>query len=112
VNRKVKRLALKSALTTKVTGGKIVVLDELKMDSIKTKMMKGVLEGLAVVNEEVNNKVLVVTDEADRNVYLSARNLPGVKTATVGTINTYDILKYDRFVVTDAAAKKITEVYC
>jgi large subunit ribosomal protein L4 len=114
VNRKLKRLALKSALTTKVAGGKILVLDELKMDDVKTKAMKGVLESLSLIGSAeaaVNNKVLVVTDEADQNVYLSARNLPGVKVAGVNTLNTYDVLKYDRFVVTDAAAKKISEVY-
>ena len=111
LNKKLKRIALKSALTTKVASDKIVVLDELKMDAIKTKAMKSVLESLTVLAAEANNKVLVVMNEADTNVVLSARNLPGVKTACVNTLNTYDILKYDRFVVTDAAAKKISEVY-
>jgi len=111
VNKKLKRIALKSALTTKVVGGKICVLNELKIEEIKTKAMKEVLEKLTVLAAEANNKVLVVTDSVDNKIVLSARNLPGVKTACVNTINTYDILKYDRFVVTDAAAKKISEVY-
>jgi len=111
LNRKLKRIALKSALTTKVAGGKIVVLDELKMNEAKTKAMKSVLDNLTVLAAEANNKVLVVIDETDTNLVLSARNLAGVKMTCVNTLNTYDILKYDRFVVTDAAAKKISEVY-
>jgi len=111
MNKKLKRIALKSALSTKVAGEKVVVLDKLQMEEIKTKSMLGVLESLSVLGEEVNNKVLVVMDTVDTNIVLSARNLPGVKTACVNTLNTYDILKYDKFVVTDTAAKMISEVY-
>jgi large subunit ribosomal protein L4 len=117
VNRKLKRLALKSALTTKVENEKILVLDELKMLEIKTKSMKAVLNSLSVLNEakrgsaKYASQVLVVMAEADTNIIKSAKNLPGVKTASVNTLNVYDILKYDRFVVTSAAAQKISEVY-
>ena len=105
LNRKVKRLALKSALTTKVLENKIIVLDSLEMEEIKTKTMANILTKLNV------EKALVVLPESNLNVQASARNIPNVKTALVNTINTYDILKYDTFVVTKAAVEKIEEVY-
>lgn len=105
LNKKVKRLALRSALTTKVNNEKFVVVDELKLNEIKTKEMKKVLDNLKV------NKGLVVLEENNKNVVLSARNIPNVKTAGVNTINVYDILKYESFVVTKEALAKIEEVY-
>ena len=105
LNKKVRRLALKSALTTKVQENKLVVLDSLNFDEIKTKNMAKVLENLNV------NKALVVLADKNLNVQASARNIPNIKTALVNTINTYDILKYDMFVVTKDAVAKIEEVY-
>lgn len=105
LNRKEKRLALKSALTSRVAAEKLIVLDELNFDSIKTKKMASVLENLKV------NKALVVLGEKNDNVILSARNIATVRTALVNTINVYDILKYDTLVVTKDALTKIEEVY-
>ena len=105
LNKKTKRLALKSALTSKVLENKIVVLDSLDFDEIKTKNMATVLENLKV------EKALVVLAEKNVNVQASTRNIPNVKAALVNTINTYDILKYDTFVVTKDAVEKIEEVY-
>ncbi len=105
LNKKVKRLALKSALTSKVNDSKFVVIDELKLDQIKTKDMQNVLNNINV------SKALVVIEDGNRNVVLSARNIPDIKTASVNTINVYDILKYDSFVVTKQAVEKIEEVY-
>lgn len=105
LNKKVKRLALKSALTTKVNNDKFIVVDELKLNEIKTKEIKKVLDNLNV------NKGLVVLEENNKNVLLSTRNIPNVKTAGVNTINVYDILKYESFVVTKEALAKIEEVY-
>lgn len=105
LNKKVKRLALKSALSSKVVENKLVVLDELKLDSIKTKDMAEVLKNLNL------KKALLVMDGSNTNVMLSARNIPHVKTAAVGTINVYDILKFDTFVVTKEAVEKMQEVY-
>ncbi len=106
VNKKLRRLALKSALTTKVNDNTIIVLDELQMEGIKTKEFAKVLGNLPV-----EGKALVVKDVLDNNVILSARNIPGVKTSLVSTINVYDILKYDYLVITKDAALKIEEVY-
>jgi large subunit ribosomal protein L4 len=105
LNKKEKRAALKSALSVKVNESKFIVLDQLTFDSIKTKNMKKVLENLNV------NKALIVLTNNDENVVLSARNLPNVKTAFTNSINVYDILKYDKFVVTKAAIAAIEEVY-
>jgi len=105
LNKKEKQLALKSALTSRVNESKFFVVDELKFDEIKTKNFKTVLDNLKV------NKALVVLDENDQNTVLSARNLPGVKTAQTNTINVYDILKYNTLVITKAAVAKIEEVY-
>lgn len=105
LNKKVKRLALKSALTSKVNEEKFVVVEEIKLAEIKTKEMQKVLNNLKI------NKGLVVLEENNRNVVLSTRNIPNVKTAGVNTINVYDILKYETFVVTKEALAKIEEVY-
>ncbi len=105
MNKKEKRLALKSALTSRVQENKLIVLDELKFDTIKTKNMTAVLNALNV------KKALVVINENDQNVVLSARNIADVKTALTNTINVYDVLKYNTVVVTKAAVATIEEVY-
>jgi large subunit ribosomal protein L4 len=105
MNKKEKRAALKSVLTSRVQENKLYVLDELKLGEIKTKDMKNVLDSLKVEG------ALVILNENDQNVILSARNLAGVKTALTNTINVYDILKYGNVVVTRDAVKKIEEVY-
>ena len=103
LNKKERRAALKSALTSKVVDNKIVVLDAFKMDEVKTKKFQAVMDALKV------SKALVVVE--DNNVVLSARNIPTVKTASTSTINVYDILKYDTLVLTQDAVAAITEVY-
>ena len=105
LNKKEKRAALKSALTSRVQNGQFVVLDELKFEEIKTKNFKAVMNNLKV------SKALVVLNENDQNTVLSARNIPEVKTALVNTINVYDILKYNTVVATKAAVASIEEVY-
>lgn len=105
MNKKEKRAALKSALTSKVQENKVVVLDELKLDAIKTKSMVNVLKN---VNAD---KALVVLNENDENVVMSARNIADVKTALINTINVYDVLKYNTLVMTKAAVEAIEEVY-
>ena len=105
MNRKEKALAIKSALTSRVEANKIVVLDSIYFDEIKTKKMVAVLENLKV------NKALVVLDKKDDNVILSARNIPTVRTATSNAINVYDIVKYDTIVITKDAVAQIEEVY-
>ena len=105
MNKKEKRAALKSVLTAKLNENKFVVIAEFKFDEIKTKTAVAML---AAVNAP---KAIIVTDEKDNNVILSARNIAGVKTATVSTINVYDILKYDTVVASKAAVEKIQEVY-
>ena len=105
LNKKERRLALKSALTSKVVENKIIVLDAFNMDEIKTKKFKAVMDALKV------SKALVVVDGDNTNVVLSARNIPEVKTASTNTINVYDILKYDTLVVTQDAVDTIQEVY-
>jgi len=105
LNKKVKRLALKSALTTKVQENNIIVLDTLNFDEIKTKNMVKVLENIKV------EKALVVLSDKNENVQLSTRNIPNVKASLVNTINTYDLLKYETLVLTKDAVKKIEEVY-
>ena len=105
MNKKEKRLALKSVLTGRVLENKLIVLDELKMDEYKTKQFKKVMENLNV------KKGLVVLAENDDKVERSARNLSGINTALTNTINVYDILKSDTLVLTKDAVKKIEEVY-
>ena len=105
LNRKEKRIALKSALTSRVEAKKIYVLDDLNFDEIKTKSMITVLDNLKI------SKALVVLGEKNDNVVLSARNIPSIRTALPNTINVYDILKYDTLVLTKDAVAKIEEVY-
>ena len=105
LNKKVKRLALKSALSSKVKENEIIVLDSLNFDEIKTKNMAKVLENIKA------NKALIVLADKNLNVQASARNIPNTKTALVNTINTYDILKYGTLVLTKDAVEKIEEVY-
>ncbi len=105
LNKKERRAALKSALTTKVNDNQLIVIDDLKLDEIKTKKMQAVLDGLKV------NKALIVLNDGDRKVVLSTRNIPNVKTASTHTINVYDILKYDTFIVTKDAVATLEEVY-
>ena len=105
LNKKEKRLALKSVLTSKVQESKFFVLDELALDEIKTKKIQAVLDALKV------KKAIIVLPEKDEKIILSARNIPGVITAQVNTINTYDILKHDAVVTTKSAVQKIEEVY-
>ena len=105
LNKKEKRAALKSALTSRVLENKFIVVDELKLDEIKTKKFQNVLNNLTV------NKALVVVDENSDNVVKSAKNIQSVKTAYVNTINVYDILKYNTVVATKAAVANIEEVY-
>ena len=105
LNKKEKRAALKSVLTSKVNDSKFIVLDELKLDEIKTKKFQEVLNNLKV------NKALIIINENDKNVVMSAKNIPAVKTALTNTINVYDILKYDTVVVTKDAVATIEEVY-
>jgi len=104
--KKLKKLALKSALTSKVNEKELLVLDKLNFDSIKTKQMANVLNSL-----KVESSVLVVIDGKNEMVEKSARNIPGVKTAFVNTINVFDILKYDKFIITKDAVEKVEEVY-
>ncbi|MCC8126960.1 MAG: 50S ribosomal protein L4 [Clostridiales bacterium] len=105
LNKKEKRAALKSVLTSRVQENKFIVVDDLKLDEIKTKKFKAVLDNLKV------SKALVVVGEDSDNVVKSARNLPEVKTAYVNTINVYDILKYNTVVASKAAVANIEEVY-
>ncbi len=105
LNKKEKRAALKSALTCRVLENKFIVVDELKLDEIKTKKFQTVLNNLKV------NKALVVVGEDSDNVVKSAKNIPSVKTAYVNTINVYDILKYNTVVATKTAVANIEEVY-
>ena len=105
LNKKEKRAALKSALTSRVNDNKFVVVDELKFEEIKTKNFKNVMNNLNV------SKALVVLAENDQNVVLSARNIPEVRTSLVNTLSVYDILKYNTVVATKAAVASIEEVY-
>ena len=105
LNKKEKRIALKSALTSKVAENKFVVVDEFKLDEIKTKKFVEVMNNLKV------EKALVVLDDMNKNVIASAANVPTVKTAQTNELNVFDILKYDTVVVTKAAVATIEEVY-
>lgn len=106
IPKKLKKLALKSALTSKVNGKELMVLDQLSFDSIKTKQMIGVLDSL-----KVETSALIVINGKNETVEKSTRNIPGVKTAFVNTINVFDILKYDKFIITKDAVEKVEEVY-
>ena len=106
VNKKVRRLAMKSALSSKVAAEELIVLDSLEMNEIKTKEVVSVLKAL-----ETGKKVLIVLPEKNETVYRSARNIKGVKTTLVSTLNVYDILNCDSLVVLKNAVSKIEEVY-
>lgn len=106
VNKKLKRLAMKSALSSKVLSGDMIVLDNITMNDYKTKDMVKMLGAVGA-----QGKTLIVMPEVDAKVIKSAANIPGVKTALVNTINVYDILNYDKFVVVKDAVAKIEEVY-
>lgn len=106
VNKKLKRLAMKSALSSKVLSGDMIVLDNITMNDYKT---KDIVKMLGAVGAQ--GKTLIVMPEVDAKVIKSAANIPGVKTALVNTINVYDILNYDKFVVVKDAVAKIEEVY-
>ena len=105
LNKKEKRAALKSALTSRVEENKFIVVDEMNFGEIKTKNFQNMLNNLSVA------KALVVIEEGNANAVLSARNIPTVKTAGVNTINVYDVLKYNTVIVTKAAVATIEEVY-
>ena len=105
LNKKLKRLALKSVLTDKVQNEKLIVLDSLELPEIKTKTMAGVCTSLNL------DTALIVTEGVNANVVASAKNIPSIKTAGVNTINVYDILHYDSLVVTKDAIEKMQEVY-
>ena len=106
LNKKLKRLALKSALSAKLADKELIVVDEFKFEEPKTKEMVKVLE-----NIKADKKALIVMDEKDDNVVRSASNIPGVRTALVSTMNVYEIVNHYTLVLTKAAAKKIEEVY-
>ena len=105
MNKKEKRAALKSVLTSKVQENKFIVLDELKLAEVKTKEMKKVLDNL-----KVNNARVIIGDDSE-NVALSARNIAGVQTASVNTINVFDMLKYNTIIATKSSVASIEEVY-
>ena len=106
VPKKIKRLAIKSALSSKLLDKKIIVVDDMNLDEIKTATVVKALKAL-----NADKSALIVTEEKNEKVILSARNIPDVKTSLVNTINVFDILKYDSFVVSKAAVEKIQEVY-
>ena len=106
VNKKVKRLAMKSVLSAKVADNEMIVLNEIKFDEPKTKEMIKML-----ANVKAGKKALIVMAEKDENVIKSAANIPGVITALVGTMNVYEIINHTNFIVTEEAIKKIEEVY-
>lgn len=106
VPKKVKRLAMKSALTSKVLNNEIIVIDEINFDSPKTKDMVNFLAKI-----KADKKALIVMGEKKENVIKSANNIPNVQTALVNTLNVYDILKYNSFIITKDAVRKVEEVY-
>ena len=107
VNKKVRRLAMKSALSSKLADGNVIVLNNIEFEAIKT---KNVVEMLKALGAE--GKALIVNSAVDEKLIRSARNIPGVKTALVNTLNVYDILNHDKFIVVTDAVAKIEEVYC
>ena len=106
VNKKEKRLAMKSAFSAKVNDNNMIILDKLTLDDYKT---RDIVDMLSAVN--ANKKTLLVLPEVDKKIIFSARNIPGVKTAQVNTLNVYDILNYDSLIVVRDAVSKIEEVY-
>ena len=111
LNKKEKRAALTSALTSKVNDNKLIVVDELQFDEIKTKKFKAVMDNLNAGKALVVLSKDNITDDRYKTVVLSARNLPEVKTAMTNTINVYDVVNADKLVITKAAVEKIEEVY-
>ena len=106
INKKVKKLAMVSALSAKAADESIMVIDNLTMDEIKTKAIADMLKAMGV-----DSKALIVTNEMEKNVYLSARNIEGVKASYVGMLNVYDVLNHDKFIVAKDAIAKLEEVY-
>lgn len=106
VPKKIKRIAMKSALSSKVNDNEIVVIEELNFDAPKTKQVVSLLENL-----KVDSKTLIVLADNNENIVKSARNIKGVKATFVNTLNVYDILNYDKFIITRDAVKKVEEVY-
>lgn len=106
INKKVKKLAMISALSAKAEDGGVMVIDKLAMDEIKTKTISDMLKTMGV-----EGKALIVTNEMEKNVYLSARNIAGVKASYVGMLNVYDILNHEKFIVAQDAVAKLEEVY-
>ena len=106
VNKKIKKLALKSALSAKAQDNEILVLDAISLEEIKTKKIAEMLKNL-----KVDTKALIVLPEKDEKVYRSAKNIPGVETSFVGTLNVYELLKHDKLILTKDAAEKLVEVY-
>lgn len=106
MNKKMKRLALKSAFSSKVLDNNLVVVDKIEMNEFKTKTIINMLKALGA-----EKKALIVLEQNDEKVVKSAQNIPGVKTAYVNTLNVYDVLNYDKFIVVKDAAQKIEEVY-
>ena len=106
LNKKVKKLAMVSALSAKAEDGSVMVIDKIAMDSIKTKAVADMLKAM-----EVEGKALIVTNNMEKNVYLSARNIEGVKASYVGMLNVYDVLNHEKFIVSQDAIAKLEEVY-
>lgn len=106
LNKKVKRIALKSALSAKVAAGELIVLDNIALEEMKTKSIVKLLSALSI-----DTKALIVIPAVDEKIIKSARNIHGVATTLATTLNVYDILKYDKFIVTKDAVAKIEEVY-
>ena len=106
VNKKVKKVAMRSALSDKLASGELIVLDELTFDNIKTKNVTGLLKNLGV-----DSKALLVTCDKSENIYLSSRNIYGVEASFVGMLSVYDILKHDKLIIAKSAVEKIEEVY-
>lgn len=106
VPKKIKRIAMKSALSSKVVDNSLIVVEELNFAAPKTKQVVSMLENL-----KVDTKTLIVLADKNENVERSARNIEGVKTALVNTLNVYDILNYDKFIITKEAVEKVQEVY-
>ena len=106
INKKVKKLAMVSALSAKAADECVMVIDNLKMDEIKTKAIADMLKAMGV-----ESKALIVTNEMEKNVYLSARNIEGVKASYVGMLNVYDVLNHEKFIVAKDAIAKLEEVY-
>ena len=106
INKKVKKLAMVSALSSKANDGNVMVVENLAMDEVKTKAIASMLKAM-----EVEDKALIVTGNIEKNVYLSARNIAGVKASYVGMLNVYDVLNHDKFIVAKDALEKLEEVY-